>query len=80
MYNLNTKVGTDANKEYWDHFLSLTNQLSPENLYRDGMRTRQEAMAAKEQILKTWKNLEVMIGHKVTEDMVIARFSQRKGA
>lgn len=78
--DINTKVGTDANKGIWMDFLRLTNELSPENLYRDGERSRKEAMIAKEQIEKTWKNLEVMIGHRVTEDMVMVHFSKRKGA
>lgn len=71
------QIWNQVHKEILDDFLNLTNQLSPENLYRDGRRSRKEAMAAKEQIMKTWKNLEAMIGHRVTEDMVIAYFSKR---
>lgn len=53
-------------------FSSLVSRLSPENLCCDGEISRAEVQRRHRQIIKEWRELEVKVGRKVSEDEVYA--------
>lgn len=59
-------------------FLPLAERLSPENLFRDGTASRQEAIRAKAEVMRQWRRLESRHGIKVSEaDVWAARMEER---
>jgi hypothetical protein len=57
-------------------FLSLTCQLSPENLHCDGEISLAEAERNRRRLMKAWRALEVEVGRPVTEDEIWAQERQ----
>ena len=57
-------------KEFKDNFISLSNQMSPENLHCDGEITYAQAMRKLRWLKSEWKLLETKCGCKVTEEEV----------
>ena len=62
-------IAADLTIEDKETFLCLALQLSPENLFADGERSRTQAAALKRRIRAQWRELETSRGVKVSETM-----------
>jgi protein-disulfide isomerase-like protein with CxxC motif len=51
-------------------FFNLAVELSPENLYQDGERSREQAATARRIIMKEWRRLEEIAGRTVNEEEI----------
>ena len=60
-----TRPTNEAECAVW--FDNLRNELSPENLFCDGEISRTQAAARKAAIIRCWKELELIVGHRVQE-------------
>ena len=56
-------------------FLNLACRLDPESLFRDGEATPTEARNTERALRKEWRNLESLIGRKVSTSEVWSNFS-----
>lgn len=62
---------------FFRRFLSLSCQLSPENLHCDGEISQAEASRKYRRLMKEWAQAEQELGRKVDENEVWAQESQR---
>jgi hypothetical protein len=63
--NLLTRPTTESECAVW--FDRLRCELSPENLFCDGEISRTQAMKKRAAIIRCWKELELIVGHRVQE-------------
>mgnify|MGYP000969936752 CR=1 FL=1 len=57
--------------ELWEEFRKLVLASEPDAVWMDGEATQEEAEAKLREIAQQWKELEMQVGRKVTEDEII---------
>lgn len=67
----------ETETEIMDTFDILSGELSPENLHCDGEISRTQAQYKYRLLMREWKELEKMLGRKVSEDEVF-KYSMKK--
>jgi hypothetical protein len=69
LFNPKSKT-PETEKEIFEMFLSLTSELSPENLHCDGEISPKQAAKKRNEILAGWAYLESLLGRKVSDHEV----------